>query len=292
MWSELLHFAFWGVFSLRLSLRLLSLSFHQAVSSLRFLLFWLWRSSFFWLLRLSWWLHPSSLKLKEGELLSLSPRYSRVLHLRRSQRIPPHWWRWHKSLVSYSPYWLSITPFPWLERCTYQSRWTRLTRFISLYFPYQRHSLYSQRRGVSQVSAYQSGFKELFTQYQVSMFYENRPLLCSHSFPDLFVFDFTEVCVPEGESVSVRVKVGAYFSIRSPASLAISNLILDFSDSLSKWESTCSSDRFPSCSLSFDKHSHYLSVESLSPECECSHPLRYVDTCFFHHPLSLINTLP
>ena len=86
--------------------------------------------------------------------------------------------------------------------------------------------------------------------------------------------------------------MGAYFSIHSPASLIISHLSFDFSDSLVKWDSSCCAARAPSCSLSLVESTHSLSVESPSQDCDCSHPLRYVDSCFFHHPLSLINSLP
>ena len=86
----------------------------------------------------------------------------------------------------------------------------------------------------------------------------------------------------------LRVKIGAFFSISSFSSLRIERVHLDFSDSLLPWNSPCSSQRLSSCSISDD-----LSVTILqaTPGCECRSPTRSVDTCQFHHPLSLIHSL-
>ena len=46
-------------------------------------------------------------------------------------------------------------------------------------------------------------------------------------------------CVSEQDSVTVFVKIGAYFSIKVASSLTIKRVVFDFSDSLLEWDSVC-----------------------------------------------------
>ena len=57
-------------------------------------------------------------------------------------------------------------------------------------------------------------------------------------------------CLPEGGAVTVRVKIGAYFSIQAPSALEILKVVFDFSDSLLPWGSPCASLRSESCMVS------------------------------------------
>ena len=56
-------------------------------------------------------------------------------------------------------------------------------------------------------------------------------------------------CVTENESVTVRVKIGAFFSILLPHESKIERVKFDFSDSLLDWNSACMTERSASCSV-------------------------------------------
>ena len=121
-----------------------------------------------------------------------------------------------------------------------------------------------------------------------------RPLPCDPTVLDSSspAFDIAAECVGSLDSVTVRVKIGAFFSIRAPQSLIVERISFNFADSLLPWNSPCSAQRTPSCKVTHNPLNDTLSVTSLNAQCECHHPLRSIDTCRANHPLSLFNAFP
>ena len=96
-------------------------------------------------------------------------------------------------------------------------------------------------------------------------------------------------CVSEEDSVSVFVKIGAYFHIKVASKLTIERVVFDFSDSLLEWNSLCQTQRRNSCRVS--THEDMIVPESIESGCHCQALLLNAGVCNFHHPVSLFSAL-
>ena len=109
------------------------------------------------------------------------------------------------------------------------------------------------------------------TLLQSSKLTLRRPLPCDPTVLDYTspAFDIAKECVGSLESVAVRVKIGAFFSIRAPQSLIVERISFNFADSLLPWNSLCSAQRTPSCMVTHNALNDSLSVTSLNTQCDC-----------------------